>query len=332
MELNPRDVVVVFGPTQARAMIGIGDIQHVFSMNPDEVKWSYKNNSVSRDTIGGRVVQILSATVEAMSISGRAGSRRELQIMSSNLKKIMQYQIKTGEPVNFKVPSRNWDFLVYIQNVSGLGWDVTTTSYPYQLSLTIQDDLTGISQKVVNQEIFDSLTKGIGYNPEYHGGNTGEATKYIEAMQNALSGISTITDPLPSPLGDDGIGLAAPGEVSVYCKRFLQDVLVRDWSDLNNMGSYVCKKTLGTDTWSDHSWGAAIDWGNGRPERMQHLFEFCWKNQKQYNISYVIYNKQIWSRSNPTVHAYTGENPHKDHVHISFTDTGTGTPPCAKTQ
>lgn len=187
-------------PTQAKAYLGVANQNAIFSFNPDEVKWSYKNNTISRDTIGGRVVQVLSASVEAMTVIGRAGSRERLQIFSRDLKNVMQYHIKTSEPVSFKVPSRNWDFRVYIQNVSSLGWDVTTTSYPYQITLIIEEDLNNIIGYQLKDNTFDNLIKGIGYNPEFHGGNTGEATRYVEAMQNALGAI------------DLGLGAATDGQ------------------------------------------------------------------------------------------------------------------------
>lgn len=176
-------------PTQAKAFLGVDTLKAIFSFNPDEVKWSYKNNTVSRDTIGGRVVQILSASAEGMTVIGRAGSRERLQIFAKDLKNLMQYHIKTGEAVNFKVPSRNWDFKVYIQNVASLGWDVTTTSYPYQITLTIEDDLNNVINHKLREDTFANILKGIGYNPEYHGGNSAEAIRYIEAMKNALGAI-----------------------------------------------------------------------------------------------------------------------------------------------
>lgn len=349
MELNSRDLVVPFGPTQARAMIGVGNVQHIFAMNPDEVKWSYKNNTVSRDTIGGRVVQILSSTVEVMSVTGRAGSRRELQTMSNNLKKVMQYQIKTSEPVNFKVPSRNWNFLVYIQNVSGLGWDVTTTAYPYELNLMIQDDLTGIASKKINQEVFDKLINsagqpGIGYNPQYHGGNLTEATRYIEAMNNALNNVSTTSDPVPYPLGDESGAVGdLPGcesrnpnvqKISPNCKRFRDEIVNSpQFESIGISGIFCCKKTVDTTIWSDHSWGAAIDVGfETTPARRKQAFaNKAVEVAERYQIKYVIYNSRIWNPQDKW-HPYNGVDPHTSHVHVSFKDSGAGdgiVPPCA---
>lgn len=330
MELNSRDVVVSFGPTQARAMIGVSELQHVFSMNPDEVKWSYKNNTVSRDTIGGRVVQILSATTESMTVTGRAGSRRELQILSKNLKDIMQYQIKTGGPVHFKVPSRNWDFLVFLQNVSSLGWDVSTTSYPFQLTLMIKDDLTGVADKVIEGLTFDKMSKGIGYNPKFHGGDAASAMRYVESMLGAIDAIDSGAGSSSTAYEDEGSSVTGScDKISPDCKKFRDEVIRKKYAQLELPGGgiCVCKKIKGSDDWSDHSWGAAIDCGNSSSSAtaMQSLADFAVKNHVDYKVKYVIHNYHIWSATDDwKQRRYDGVDPHVTHVHVSFLDSGAG--------
>lgn len=177
-------------PTQAKAYLGVTGTNAIFTFNPDEVKWSYKNNTVSRDTIGGRVVQILSSDAESMIINGRAGSREALQTLGRQFKNIMSYQVKTGNTVDFKVPSRDWEFKVFLQSVSGLGWDVGATSYPYQIALNIKDDLSGLLEQKLREDAFMSLAKGIGYNPAFHGGDPASAARYVESMLGAIDSIS----------------------------------------------------------------------------------------------------------------------------------------------
>lgn len=172
-------------PTQAAATIGNNSVRHTFLFNPDEVKWNISNNTVSRDTIGGRVVQLLSARVEQMTVIGRAGSREELQKFAINMKKIIDAQIKSQAPVFLRVPSRKWNFKVYVQNVSSLGWDYAATSYPYELTLLVQEDLTGLSSKKLQTASLERLAEGIGYNEKFHGGNAEEALAISEGYLNA---------------------------------------------------------------------------------------------------------------------------------------------------
>lgn len=196
-------------PTQARASIGNSAVNHYFLFNPDEVKWSVANNTVSRDTIGGRVVQILSSKVDQMTVVGRAGSRDELQRFALNLKSIMNWQIKNQSPVYFKVPSKKWNFKVYVQNVSSLGWDYAATSYPYELTLLVQEDLTGLTSKVIQKNTLSRLAEGIGYVEDFHGGNAEEALATSEAYLNTIGYLrsegSTVT---PDTLGGGGDGSA----------------------------------------------------------------------------------------------------------------------------
>lgn len=203
MWTNPQDQIVFIGSTQPQASLTSPIASHHFAFNPDEVKWSFSNNTVSRDTVGGRVVQLLSSKVEQMTVVGRAGSRGELQRLAQNLKKIMEYQIKTQNAVHFKVPSRKWNFKVYIQNVSSLGWDYSATSYPYEIALMIQEDLTGLSSKAVEKEALSRLAQGIGYTEKYHGGSVEEALSMSEAYLNSATFLKNKgRDDLGGP-GDD---------------------------------------------------------------------------------------------------------------------------------
>ena len=182
---NPQDIVVFMGSTH-QASIECPIASHVFAFNPDEVKWSYTNNTVSRDTVGGRVVQLLSSKVEQMTVNGKAGSRGELQLIASNMKKIMEYQIATQSPVSFKVSSRKWNFKVYIQNISSLGWDYAATSYPYEITLLVQQDLSGLTGKTIEQQALQRLAEGIGYVDKFHSGDSEEALAISEAYRNSM--------------------------------------------------------------------------------------------------------------------------------------------------
>lgn len=209
---NPQDVAVFMGSNNAQASIAAPGVEHIFAFNPDEVKWSFSNNTVSRDTIGGRVVQLLSSKVDQMTVVGRAGSRGELQRLAKNLKQIMNYQIKNQTPVSFKVPSKDWNFKVYLQNVSSLGWDYAATSYPYEITFLVQDNLTGLTNKSVEDEALQRLAEGIGYSDKFHGGNADSALAISESYQRAGSYLSTLS----RGTAGTGIGTGGNGFVPEY--------------------------------------------------------------------------------------------------------------------
>lgn len=183
---NPQDIVVFMEANQVSASLKCPVATYTFPFNPDEVKWNLINNTVSRDTIGGRVVQLLSSRVEQMTVTGRAGSRGELQNLALNMKKIMKYQIELQNPVHFIVPSRRWDFKVYIQNISSLGWDYAATSYPYEITLLVQEDLTGLAKKEIEEDALERLAQGISYSEELHGGNSEDALSTSEVYLNSV--------------------------------------------------------------------------------------------------------------------------------------------------
>src|SRR4030067_2149295 len=98
--------------TQAHAFLGVEGISHTFRFNPDAVNWGYQEDVTSQDTIGGRVVQLLSVQVQDITVEGRAGSRGELQRLAENVRDIMAFHVRTPRPVSLRVPSRNWNFIV----------------------------------------------------------------------------------------------------------------------------------------------------------------------------------------------------------------------------
>lgn len=73
----------------------------------------------------------------------------------------------------------------------------------------------------------------------------------------------------------------------------------------------------------DHPLGLALDFmtrdGSG-------LASYAAQNAEQHGISYVIWNRRIWSadRADEGWRTYNGSNPHIDHVHVSFKDTPPG--------
>jgi hypothetical protein len=92
----------------------------------------------------------------------------------------------------------------------------------------------------------------------------------------------------------------------------------------------------------DHARGLALDFmtyelGDGvddpgpRRDWIGHqIAAYVLANRKRLSVTYLIWNGRIASAaSNPpwSWRAYTGSNPHIDHVHVSFRFTGIYTPP-----
>lgn len=85
----------------------------------------------------------------------------------------------------------------------------------------------------------------------------------------------------------------------------------------------------------EHPLGLALDfsvleYGGGvaspgpeRPELGRAIAEYLWENRDRLNVWYIIWSRRIIS-TNPDSYAYNewttydGDNPHTDHVHVSF--------------
>jgi len=68
---------------------------------------------------------------------------------------------------------------------------------------------------------------------------------------------------------------------------------------------------------SDHNTMDAIDIVNFGDKSSSVITDL----QKDGNVKYIIFNKQIWNPKEGWK-TYTGKNPHKDHIHVSYKDDG----------
>jgi hypothetical protein len=85
---------------------------------------------------------------------------------------------------------------------------------------------------------------------------------------------------------------------------------------ISNVGGFNDRNIAGTNDKSDHAYGLALDFMGGK----QDLADFTVKKAAELGVKYVIYNSHIWSaeRAGEGWRPYSGENPHTDHVHVSF--------------
>jgi hypothetical protein len=91
-----------------------------------------------------------------------------------------------------------------------------------------------------------------------------------------------------------------------------------------NLGIYVCRPVRGSNsTTSLHGEGRACDFGinpNGAAYGRL-LAEQLRLHSAELGIQCIIWDRQIWSGAYPDAgwRAYTGTNPHVDHIHLELT-------------
>jgi len=217
-----------------KALIGNDTVSHIFKFNPMSASWAYNNNIISVDTLGGRVVQLLSVNVDSLTLECVAGSRSELQRASKEIKNVMDYQIRTLKPVRFKVPSRRWDMNVYISAMPQIGWEVASTTYPFSLTLEIEEDLNKIQTAELYTGELERLSAGIGYSPVLHGGDPAAFQKIVDSLNlnqigTTVFGGDTLGGALPPVLGSgqviQGEGVQVkPGTLGQFVNAVLSGI------------------------------------------------------------------------------------------------------------
>jgi hypothetical protein len=190
---------------RARAFLGNGTEHHTFLFNPQSVEWGYRQIIHVDDTLGGRVMQLLSVNIQDMTMVGQAGSRKELIQIRQDVRSIMEWQSTHQEAVNLKVPSRGWHFKVYPMHLPRAGWDLETVDYTWQLVFAVADDLGVKTQQIVDASLqrlaLENLSRGIGFDPKFHGGDAGLLKSIITKVMGTLPS---------TPQGPGGFGTGVP--------------------------------------------------------------------------------------------------------------------------
>jgi len=130
------------------------------------------------------------------------------------------------------------------------------------------------------------------------------------------------TGPNPSVQSDPATGCTGgPQPATVE----LSEYIMGRWG-ARNLGIYNCRPVGGSSSWSLHAEGRAFDAGLlvSNPEEKRkgdELFRWSIVNAANIGAQEIIWNHQIWTPSEG-IHAYSGENPHTDHVHIGQNRAG----------
>lgn len=182
----------------------------VFRLNPDAVDWNFQINTAVTETVGGRVVQVLGATLSDMTIKGSFGEARgsrqsdhaeswelaeaflaKMKLMADYQSRDAREQGKMHPPAIFSFPPKNWRFSCYIKDLTDPDGGHSLThrtgkfSYAYVLTLMIDGDLSdtsqiigqsnGVLEQVKDKAIANYLARvanGIGWHiSQYNGGN-----------------------------------------------------------------------------------------------------------------------------------------------------------------
>ncbi len=106
--------------------------------------------------------------------------------------------------------------------------------------------------------------------------------------------------------------------------RALWHLIHANFPVARNLGIYNHRVVAGTHTLSHYAEGRALDIGLfvSRPgEKLvgDGLFKVFVDLATDLGLDEVIWNRQISSSRHPTIHHYSGVNPHTNHIHVGFT-------------
>lgn len=170
-----------------------------FRINPQSVRWDYTMKYNSRDTVGGRVIQLFGVRLGDLTIEGvfGKGGPAEQEGFFNRIVDIIKNQTPLDpkanpNPVRFFWPQRSWDFTCYIRSISqpgtrtSIALDNETINPGYRLVLFIQEDNQNILNAVkdaATAAYINRLTAGMGWKQTTWNGPTGTAE-----LQDSLHG------------------------------------------------------------------------------------------------------------------------------------------------
>ncbi len=108
--------------------------------------------------------------------------------------------------------------------------------------------------------------------------------------------------------------------------RFLKSRLQFYFPEIRDYDIYNVRNVEGTSTLSQHSFGRAMDIfvDADKPKEKKLgdiLFSLFKCHGKNIGVCCAIWNKKKWSEKSRGEVAYTGGNPHTNHIHIEFYKT-----------
>ena len=171
----------------------------LFDIDPSSASWTYTLNTKSFDTYGGRVVQILSRSVDSMSVSGYISSKgltsetrwSRMEKFEHDVRQLMDKCCESG-PVMFRYPPLGWEGLVYVTGYSNVRYDVETSAVSYRLDMAVDDGFQEIrpmqSEKVALSGL-DAIPSGVNWVRGKYNTSGMSWTEIYNALEKAIDAV-----------------------------------------------------------------------------------------------------------------------------------------------
>lgn len=151
----------------ALASIRGGPYDFTFRTNPSRISWSHELKTNVENTYGGRVVQILGASIGGLTVGAEGGMGRDgyLREVLKFALALTKWQKVNEKPVTFYYPPENFVFDVFLQGFT-FNDEVNNVVFPYSFNFLVQEDVSGVALSKTITEEFKGLKSGIGFNRE----------------------------------------------------------------------------------------------------------------------------------------------------------------------
>lgn len=109
----------------------------------NSIKWSYNLNTNSQSTYGGEVIQILSANIGPMTISGTTRDNPQLKHIYDWFRKYMAYagyHSRSESPVLFEYPERGWAFNLQINSLPDFHYEWDEIAIEWKIVAEVYQD------------------------------------------------------------------------------------------------------------------------------------------------------------------------------------------------
>lgn len=128
----------------------------------NEIAWSYVLNMIATPTLGGEVLQILSATVEEFTINGTTRSNEQLKQIVDWFKEYITVAglgMRDQEPVTFQYPARGWSLKVWVKSTPQLHYATNLIGAPWQITAEVASDtdLNSLTQHTMSSKLTASI-------------------------------------------------------------------------------------------------------------------------------------------------------------------------------
>ena len=129
----------------------------------------------------------------------------------------------------------------------------------------------------------------------------------------------------PAVQVDEGDGeRACPGDITVGARSLASSIESQWKPPVTSIGGYACRaNTASPGSYSIHAYGRALDimvdgTSSVGLKAGDEIRNWLINNSTELGVQRVIWNRHIWSAYKDGWNAYTGPNPHVDHVHAEI--------------